>query len=247
MTIQETGIVMDILTVAYPGFYTGKNAQDPGKTLKLWAEMFRDDDVKIVAAAVKALIATKTDTFPPSIGAVKEKMRQIFQPEEMTELEAWSYVRKAIANSAYRSQEEFEKLPPVVQSVVYTHEQLKEWARMDEKTINSVVSSNFQRSYKAKAKQVREFNALPSDIQRISLELSKKIALPDEKPQKPVELPEKVRTLDDIKRDAEKTKKALERNSGRMKAAREYAPLSESEFEGKRAEMIRRLRGQNYE
>lgn len=58
MTRQETGIIMDILTTAYPAFYNGRNAPDMRMTVNLWAEMFAEDDVKIVAAAVKALIAT---------------------------------------------------------------------------------------------------------------------------------------------------------------------------------------------
>ena len=60
MTRQETGIIMDILTTAYPRFYSGQDAPDPRKTVNLWAGMFADDPVKLVAAAVKALIATDT-------------------------------------------------------------------------------------------------------------------------------------------------------------------------------------------
>lgn len=56
MTIEQTGIIMDILTTAYPRFYSGPDAPDMVKTLRLWAEMFARDDVALVAAAVKALI-----------------------------------------------------------------------------------------------------------------------------------------------------------------------------------------------
>ena len=45
MTRQETGIIMNILTTAYPRFYSGQDAPDPRKTMSLWAEMFRDDPV----------------------------------------------------------------------------------------------------------------------------------------------------------------------------------------------------------
>ena len=54
MTIQETGLIMDILSTAYPQFYAGARAPDPQKTMALWAEMFASDDVRQVAAAVKA-------------------------------------------------------------------------------------------------------------------------------------------------------------------------------------------------
>ena len=55
MTLQETATIMDILTAAYPHFYGGKRAPDEKNTLSLWASVFADDDVRLVAAAVKAL------------------------------------------------------------------------------------------------------------------------------------------------------------------------------------------------
>ena len=111
MTRQETGIIMDILTTAYPAFYNGRNAPDMRMTVNLWAEMFAEDDVKIVAAAVKALIATDDKGFPPHIGAVKNRIRQISNPDEMTEQEAWTYIAKALRNSSYNDEEEFSHSP----------------------------------------------------------------------------------------------------------------------------------------
>ena len=77
MTLQETAQIMDILTVAYPQFYNGKNAPDPQKALILWSSMFADDDAAVVAAAIKALIVSDPGNFPPSIGTVKAKVRPL--------------------------------------------------------------------------------------------------------------------------------------------------------------------------
>ena len=87
-------------------------------------------------------------------------------PNEMTEQEAWSLVLKALSNGTYGSQKEFDKLPPVLQRLVGSPNQLKEWALMDSDTVNSVVASNFQRSYRARAANEREFLALPSDVRQ---------------------------------------------------------------------------------
>ncbi|WP_295758790.1 replicative helicase loader/inhibitor [uncultured Oscillibacter sp.] len=88
MTFEETGIIMDILKTAYPQFYSGPNAPDRVKTLRLWAEMFARDGVALVAAAVKALIESDSKGFPPHIGAVKEKLRFISGGNKITEAEA---------------------------------------------------------------------------------------------------------------------------------------------------------------
>ena len=81
MTLKETSAVMDILTVAYPQFYKNQSAQEKLMAAKLWAELFAEDQVQTVLAAVKSLIAADEKGFPPHIGAVKEKIRLLTQPE----------------------------------------------------------------------------------------------------------------------------------------------------------------------
>lgn len=180
MTLTETSAVMDILTVAYPQFYKNQSNQERISAVKLWAEMFRDDDVRTVLAAVKALIASDEKGFPPVIGAVKEKIRMLTQPLEMTEQEAWNYVQNACRNSLYNSAEEYAKLPETVQRLVGSHNQLKEWAMMDADELRTVVASNFMRSYRVRAKSEREFAALPGDVKQfVSLMAGKMAMLPE--------------------------------------------------------------------
>ena len=179
MTRQETGIIMDILATAYPRFYAGPDAPDPEKAVALWAEMFAEDDVAIVAAAVKALIATDDKGFPPHIGAVKAKVRQITQPSGMTPQEAWNLVAKAIRNSAYDSREEYDKLPKDIQRLVGSPNQLRDWATMDSETVHSVVASNFQRSFTARQKADNDFKALPRDVQAMIGSVAERMALHD--------------------------------------------------------------------
>ena len=77
MTCQQTGRIMNLLSAAYPWFYTGKNAHDPEQMLKLWVDQFSEDPMELVETAVRALIDTNEKSSPPTIGAVKAKMRQI--------------------------------------------------------------------------------------------------------------------------------------------------------------------------
>lgn len=179
MTRQETGIIMDVLTTAYPRFYAGKIAPDMRQTMNLWAEMFAEDDVTVVAAAVKALIATDDEGFPPHIGAVKARIRKITQPQAMTPAEARSLVAKAVRNSLYESQEEFDRLPSDIRSLVGSPNQLRDWAMMDSETLHSVVASNFQKSYTMRKTQEREYQALPSDVKSMIGGLAERMELHD--------------------------------------------------------------------
>lgn len=241
MTRQETGIIMDILTTAYPAFYNGRNAPDMRMTVNLWAEMFAEDDVKIVAAAVKALIATDDKGFPPHIGAVKGRIRQIRNPDEMTEQEAWAHIAKALRNSSYNAEEEFSKLPPILQDVVHAPQQLREWARMDEATVQSVVASNLQRSFRAKAQSRRDFEALPKDVQALAKTFAAALPQMPEEP-KPAALPPRVRTVEDIRADMEKTKAILMQQAGTKKRPADYTPPTPVDWEQQRQDALRRFR-----
>lgn len=190
MTLEETGIIMDILTTAYPRFYSGPDAPDMMKTLTLWAEMFADDDVGLVAAAVKALISNDEKGFPLHVGSIKEKLRLITGGDEMTEAEAWGIVAKALRNSTYGSREEFEKFPPVIKRIVGSPAQLREWGMMNSETLHSVISSNFQRSYKAIAQREREITKLPPDVKALVGKIADGKKL-DDPPEKKPELPQR--------------------------------------------------------
>ena len=178
MNLIETAKLMAILETAYPMFYAKKTQQEREDAIKLWAEMFADEPGELVAMAVKALIKSRVSTFPPGIGEITEKIQQITQPDQMTEMEAWALVAKAVCNSNYNSAEEFEKLPPVVQRLVGAPSQLREWAAMDSETFNSVVASNFQRSYKVRAKNERDYLALPSSVKSFMANLTDGMKMP---------------------------------------------------------------------
>lgn len=181
MTREETLGIMGVLKAAYPAYYKDLNRRDAEQVVDLWSTMFVDDPVEVVAAAVKRHIATDTKGFPPHIGAIKASIGAMKKPEELTELEAWELVRKSLRNASVAPQSvgpdgktsarrSFEQLPDIVQRIVGSPEQLADWAGMDTETINSVVASNFQRSYKARAAKDREFLALPADV-RETMEL----------------------------------------------------------------------------
>ena len=178
MTREETIKVLAVLKAAYPAFYRGMKADELNGIVNLWASQFEGDDYKTVGAAVQAHIATDTKGYPPHIGAIKEAIRKITQPDEMSEMEAWGYVASALRNSGYNSVTEFDKLPPVVQRIVGSPSQLREWAMMDSDTVQSVVQSNFMRSYRVRAQSEREYLALPESVRELMGQLAGSMAMP---------------------------------------------------------------------
>lgn len=164
MNRNDVIALMAVLKTAYPSYYKQVSRDEALAAINLWSEMFADDDPAIVSAATKALIASRTEGFPPTIGAVKAKMHDIANPDVMTEDEAWRIIAKALRNGIYGSREEFDKLPAELRKIVHDPAQLKEWAKMDEETVQSVVVSNFRRSYRVTATRRKELDMLPQDV-----------------------------------------------------------------------------------
>ena len=169
MTREDTIKILAVLRGAYPAFYRDITRQEAESTIALWMSMFDEEPYEIVGAAVKAFISGDSKGFPPVIGQIKERIRQITQPEEMTEQEAWALVSKALRNSTYGSEEEFAKLPPEVQAVVHDPGQLRQWAMSPADEVETVIASNFMRSFRVKQKTTKEYMALPTEVKRLMI------------------------------------------------------------------------------
>lgn len=171
MTYEETRQILTILKTNYPQSFRNMTKDESVNFLNLWSEAFANDPVKNVVAAVKSIIYSDPREFAPNIGQVKTKMHSLFTPQEMTEQEAWGKVRKACTNSLWHAEKEHKKLPELLQKLV-SPEQLRSWAMMETDQLDTVVASNFMRSYKQRATQQKEVDMLPNEVkQMISLSL----------------------------------------------------------------------------
>lgn len=170
MNRQEAAAVLAVLRTAYPAFY--RDAEEAKNAVILWAEMFAEDSFAEVAAAVKTLIATKTEGFPPTIGAVKEKLSQLRTPERMTAQEGWALASKAAAGNL-----PWDKLPPMVQRAIGSPLILRDWGMMDAETFNSVVYSQFIKAYGAYDRREKELSLMPPDVRELVAGLADRLAL----------------------------------------------------------------------
>ena len=166
MTREETTKILAVLQAAYPMFYRNQTRQQMQDTVLLWEDVFSDKDYNLVKAAVKALITTRTETFPPNVGSVIDMIQKITVPE-LSPLDAWGYVSRALRNGIYGAEEEWAKLPECVRKAI-TPEQIREWAS-DNEYKESVASSNFMKSYIQSRKTARELEMMPDEI-RIAAE-----------------------------------------------------------------------------
>ena len=161
MTLSESARIVGILQFNYPDRFTGFSDEALKTYIRNWHSFFKEDSYELVAEAVRVYITTSSERFMPNVGQIKEQIRKLRTPEEMSDGEAWARISRALENGSYGAEEEFKKLPPVLKRVVGSPSQLREWAQMDVETVQSVVASNVQRSYRAIAKTEAEWSKLP--------------------------------------------------------------------------------------
>lgn len=162
VTRDETINILMSIQAAYPSFRV------PDKTVAVntWYSLLRDYEYSQVSAALKKYIQTNKSSFAPSIGQIIDEISDIYSENEENEMEAWILVQKAIRNSTYHADEEFAKLPEIVQKAVSHPRQLQEWAIMEniDGRAWNVMQSNFMRTYRAEVEKEKNMRKLSPDL-----------------------------------------------------------------------------------
>lgn len=156
MTKDEALRLIGIIVSAYPRFYSKEDKESIDRLAGVFAQTVHGT-YQEAQSALKAYIELDVTGFPPVPGNLNEFMCEGI----MTAAEAWDLVTKAIRNAAYHSEEEFAKLPPIVQRAVGGASVLREWAQTDLTSIQTVVASNFKRSYDIELKREKESLVVP--------------------------------------------------------------------------------------
>lgn len=162
MTEKEVRQLLAMTQAVYPNY----NPPSREAAVNAWLMCLSEYDNNVVMAAFKAYMTTNTSGFAPAPGQLIEILQTLTQPSELNELEAWSIVRKALRNCGYNSEQEFAKLPTVVQKAVGTPQQLKIWA-CDSEFNENVVSSNFIKTYRTEVKRATELNKMPENVRKL--------------------------------------------------------------------------------
>lgn len=163
MTREETVKIIRIMCDCYPNY----KPNNLSETVDVWNMMLEAYSYNQVSIALKAYATSDTSGFAPSIGQLIGKIQTISQPQELDGMTAWGLVSKALRNGTYGAVEEFNKLPPLVRQAVGIPGNLKNWATSDYQTIETVIQSNFLRTYETVVKRANEINRMPDNIKSL--------------------------------------------------------------------------------
>ena len=173
MTRTETIAILKILKLTYPTVYKDYTKEQGNELIALWQMMFSEEPAQLVTEAVKSVIVTSE--YPPTIAHIKKAIKTMEKGGEdnfPSEEEAWFKVNKALSNSFYNSVKEFEKLDDNIKRLIGSHTVLKEYSQMEISQLNTVVKSNFIKSYRSIIAEKKQYSNLPSSAKKLSEELN---------------------------------------------------------------------------
>lgn len=163
MNDTEARKIVAVMMVSFPNY----KPVDIDLTATTWADMLSEYTYEQVNAALKAYILSDNSGFAPSVGQIVDKIQTLTRPQELNEMEAWSLVSKALKNGYYGAEEEFAKLPPIVQKAVGQPSQLRAWAQTETESIENVIQSNFIKTYRAELVRAQQISKLPQGMQNV--------------------------------------------------------------------------------
>lgn len=144
--------------------YPNYKPNNLSETVDVWQMMLDEYSYNQVSIALKAYVTSDTSGFAPSVGEIVAKIQLVSHPQELDGMAAWGLVSKALRNGTYGAVEEFNKLPPLVRQAVGMPDNLKNWATSDYQTIETVIQSNFLRTYEVIVKRETEISRMPDNI-----------------------------------------------------------------------------------
>lgn len=163
MTISEFSKIVAALKTIYtsPGFIPNEPALD------MWYRLVgKNNDYQTISVAAQMYMTTgKYPPTPADILECAEKLKA--KSGYMSEQEAWATVSKACSNGIYGYKEEFDKLPATLQKAVGTPQTLHNWAVVDAAAFQTVIQSNFLRSYRAALEAQKELDKYPPKLQEM--------------------------------------------------------------------------------
>lgn len=160
MTREQTVDLVRSIVNIFPNW----KPENLTETVNAWHWALEEYPAPAIKGSLQIYLKTNKSGFAPSVSQLIDGMHKPKDQDRMTEGEAWYLVKKAIADSNYNAKERFEELPPDIQRAVGGYEMLRQWAMTDSDEINTVIMSNFQRTYKAVVSQNEYAERVPAAI-----------------------------------------------------------------------------------
>ena len=158
MTKNEAGVVVKMIATFYPNEFTKTTPEQMKYIVEMWAATCERYKPEQVTAALQQFMATDLKGYAPKPGQLINLIAAPEDEHDLNESEAWNLVVKAVSNGIYGAEEEFNRLPPLVQKAIGSAYIIHEMAMRE---VTSVDESNFKRAYRSELERERLKRRMP--------------------------------------------------------------------------------------
>ena len=152
------------LMVTLRAAYSSEKFMPDKESARVWYEMLKDIDYPTLARGVYKLI--QSTPYPPTIATIREACVSMQGVAQLSDLEAWALVRKALSNGYYGAEGEFAKLPLLVQKAVGSPANIREMAQASLDSM-SVYQAQFLRAYRAEVQRAADLAKLSPQLRQL--------------------------------------------------------------------------------
>ena len=164
--------MIQIITLLAGNYKDISNKNDKEKTMMLntWYECLGDLDYNIVLQSVKKTMIESP--YPPTIHDIRKNAIEMINPSNQNSaIEAWNEAYSMICRGGYMTEEEFDMASPEVKKFFGNVRQVKELARTDIATVNTVTKGQFLKQYEIITERQKEQRLLPENMKEQLLKL----------------------------------------------------------------------------
>lgn len=168
----------------------GRQYPDPETAIRAigpsWHMVMSDIDYRDASAGLMWFARSDKKGFPPSPGQIIDcidKAREAANPgNHLDEGQAWSLVYRALRDSIYHAEEQFERLPPLIRRAIGSPSGLTQMAIQEGDV--SVIRGQFARSYREVIERERREQDMPQPMREMAEQA--RMALDESMKPKPV-------------------------------------------------------------
>ena len=165
MNGKEVKEMIEFLQAVYPTYYRSLTQEALDKYLVAWTVVFEPFNATDMFAGCRAYISANTTGFPPDPGSIVAYANRVRNPaDDGSGIEAWNLVRRAVNSPRDQYQAAFSVLPDTIKKIVGSPATLMAWGNVDESEFDTVIQSNFLRSYEALVKKQNVESRIPDSL-----------------------------------------------------------------------------------
>jgi len=174
MTKEETWKIVYVIKSSYPKSYERFSEKDFDNLCTSLHMCLENYTYQQASLGLKAFLISDTKGFPPVAGQIIEQIHKLTpKPSEMEGLQAWNLVMQGIRNGTYGAEEEFSKLPPLVQKTIGSAQYLRDEAINSDFNMD-VAKGQFLKNYEIIKKREAEMEKIPASMR---LEIKERLGI----------------------------------------------------------------------